>query len=46
MLIWGLKCLLSKLRCMLGSVKGVKSENPKGKGQLGNGKRGMLIKGG
>ena len=27
-LIWGLKCLLSMLRCMLGSVKGVKSENP------------------
>ena len=23
-LIWGLKCLLSMLRCMLGSVKGVK----------------------
>ena len=37
-LIWGLKCLLSMLRCMLGSVKGVKSENPKGKGNLGNGK--------
>ena len=32
-LIWGLNCLLSMLRCMLGSVKGVKSENPKGKGQ-------------
>ena len=31
-LICGLKCLLSMLRCMLGSVKGVKSENPKGKG--------------
>ena len=31
-LIWGLKCLLSMLRYMLGSVKGVKSENPKGKG--------------
>ena len=29
-LIWGLKCLLSMLRCMLGSVKGVKSENPEG----------------
>ena len=41
-LIWGLKCLLSMLRCMLGSVKGVKSENPKGKGNLGNGKRGFL----
>ena len=25
-------------RCMLGSVKGVKSENPKGNGNLGNGK--------
>ena len=24
----GLKCLLSMLRCMLGSVKGVKSQNP------------------
>ena len=32
----GPKCLLSMLRCMLGSVKGVKSENPKGKGKLGN----------
>ena len=41
-LIWGLKCLLSILRCMLGSVKGVKSENPKGK--LGNEKRGVLTK--
>ena len=30
------------LRCMLGSVKGVKSENPKGKGKLGNEKGGML----
>ena len=37
-LIWGLTCLLSMLRCMLGSVKGVKSENPKGKGNLGNGR--------
>ena len=35
-LIWGLKCLLSMLRCMLGSVKGVKSQNLKGKGKLGN----------
>ena len=26
------------LRCMLGSVKGVKSDNPKGEGNLGNGK--------
>ena len=33
-LIWGLKCLLSMLRCMLGSVKGVKSENPKEKGEI------------
>ena len=33
-LIWGLKCLLSVLRCMLGSVKGVKSENPKGNGEI------------
>ena len=29
-LILGLKCLLSMFRCMLGSVKGVKSENSKG----------------
>ena len=42
-LIWGLKCLLSMLRCMLGSVKGVKSENPKGKWNVGNGKGGYLI---
>ena len=35
-LIWGLKCLLSMPRCMLGSVKGVKSGNPKGEGNLGN----------
>ena len=41
-LIWGLKCLLSMLRCMLGSVKGVKSENPKGDGKLGNEKGGYL----
>ena len=34
-LISSLKCLLSMLRCLLGSVK---SENPKGKGKLGNGK--------
>ena len=39
MLICGLKCLLSMLRCMLGSVKDVKSENPKGK--LGNEKEGV-----
>ena len=31
-LIWGLKCLLGMLTCMLGGVKGVKSENPKGGG--------------
>ena len=43
-LIWGLKCLLSMLRCMLGSVKGVKSENPVGEGKLGNEKGGLLIK--
>ena len=35
-LIWGLKCLLGKLRCMLGSVKGVKSENPKEEGEFRN----------
>ena len=34
MLIWDLKCLLSMLRCMLGNVKGVKIENPKGKGEI------------
>ena len=28
------------LRGMLGGVKGEKSENPKGKGKLGNGKKG------
>ena len=33
-LIWGLKCLLGMLRCMLGSVKGVKSGKPKGKGEI------------
>ena len=38
MLVWSLKCLLSMLRGMLGSVK---SENPKGKGKLGNGKGGI-----
>ena len=43
---WSLKCLLSMLRCMLGSVKGVKSENPKGKGKLGNEKWGCFSKGG
>ena len=45
-LIWGLTGLLSMLRCMLGSVKGVESENPKGKGKLGNEKGGCLVKGG
>ena len=44
-LIWGLKCLLSMLRCMLGSVKGVTSENPKGKGEIRN-KKGGTNKGG
>ena len=43
-LIWGLKCLLSMLRCMLGSVKGVKSGNPVGEGKLRNEKGGLLIK--
>ena len=41
-LIWGLKCLLSMLRGMLGSVKGVKSENPKGEGKLGIEKEGVI----
>ena len=44
-LIWGLKCLLIMLRCMLGSVKGVKSENPKGKGKLGHEKRVLTNRG-
>ena len=44
-LIWGLKCLLGMLRCMLGSVKGVKSENPKGEGKLGNEKGGVIVRG-
>ena len=43
-LIWSLKCLLSMLRCMLGSVKGEKSENPKGKGEIGKKKRGGKLK--
>ena len=38
---WTLNCLLSMLRCILASVKGVKSENPKGKGNLGNGEGGI-----
>ena len=44
MLLWSLKCFLSMLRCMLGSVKGEKSENPKGEGKLGNEKGGKLKK--
>ena len=40
-LIWSLKCLLCMLRGMLGSVKGEKSENPKGEGKLGIGKWGI-----
>ena len=44
-LIWGLKCLLSMLRCMLGSAKGVKSENLKGEGKLGIEKGGCYSKG-
>ena len=35
-LIWGLKRLVGLPRCMLGSVKGVKSENSNGEGNLGN----------
>ena len=42
MLISSLKCLLSMLRCMLGSVKGEKSENTKGERELGNGIMGEL----
>ena len=30
----GPKMLTGMLRCMLGSVKGVKSENPKGEGEF------------
>ena len=41
-LIWGLKCLLSMLRCMPGSMKVLKSENPKGEGKLGNEKGGVI----
>ena len=44
MLIWSLKCLLSMLRCMLGSVKGEKSENPKEKGEIGKWKKGGEVK--
>ena len=32
------------LRIMMGSVKGEKCENPKGKGELGNEKRGGNLK--
>ena len=32
-LVWSLS-LLSMLRCMLGSVNSVKSENPKGEGEF------------
>ena len=39
-LIWGLKCLLSMLRCMLGRVNGVKVKTLRGKRKLGNGKGG------
>ena len=40
-----LKCkhLLSMLRCMLGSVKGVKSENPKGEGEIRKWENGGLL---
>ena len=41
-LIWGLKCLLSMPRCMLGSVKGVRSENPKRKGEVRKMGRGVI----
>ena len=44
-LIWSLKSLLGMLRCMLGSVKGVKSENPKGKGKLGKEKGVVIVRG-
>ena len=43
-LIWSLKCILSMLRCMLGSVKGEKSENPKGEGKIGKWKKGGRLK--
>ena len=33
------------LRCMLGSVKGFKSENPKGEGKLGNEQGGVIVRG-
>ena len=44
-LTWGLKCLLNMLRCMLRSVKGVKSENPKGEEKLGIEKGGVIVRG-
>ena len=40
MLLWSLKCLLSMLRCMLRSVKGEKSENPKGEREIEKWKKG------
>ena len=40
-LIWSLKCLLSMLRGMLGSVKGEKSENPKQEGEIRKWKGGV-----
>ena len=43
MLIWGLRCLLSMLRCMLGSVKGVESENPKGEREIRKWERGAYL---
>ena len=44
MLIWCLNCLLSMLRGMLGSVKGEKSENPTGEGDIGKWKKGGEVK--
>ena len=41
-LTWGLKWLLSMLRCMPGSVKGVKSENPKGEREFRKWKGGLF----
>ena len=43
-LTWSLKCLLSMLRCMLGSVKGEKRENPNGEGEIGKWKKGGKLK--
>ena len=42
--IWSLKCLLIMLRCMLGSVKGEKSENHKVEGEIRKWKRGEFLK--